>query len=872
MQHAEPSEAALRALAAELQATLGALSRLPVPTVAALDGLTLGGGLELALSCSFRVATDVPGEKPLGLPEVKLGLLPGGTGTTLLPALAGVSTALSMLLGGTSISVRHASNAGVVDAIRPRDEFWSSLLALGDSVAATGALPAAWRGHTRPLVPRIAFALLDGTAAGRWATLRLTHRSLCDRARKEPALHHMPAPWAILRTVALAVQGSGQGASLLAPSIPGPLRRGLHPATTTRRNICVSQRRGADPPLARVTAPRADEEALEHCIAAEASAFGALAASAQSKALCALFLDDKAAKREAREAASGVDEPEAGWRVRILGGVVGASDDGVSAADAAACCAASAHWVAEVAETLALGGVACEVQARGDGPHATDKLHAATLRAARSRFDALVRYAQRKRRVSAAEAEAAAGRCTWQSHAEEEEPRADAVLDARLAPLVGQPSHCVEQRAEAVRTLAEAAGWGTKRGSGLAAALAALRDSHVPGVTLAALPGTGRGAPGAALLSWGRPAHLAAAVEVSDLSGAGDGAWSPLARTLAAVLQRGAKGKTLVLSRRRSVSARLLGTHVAAAAVAARACGSLHTVHRALFARAGASRGPWAMVDAVGVHAAAHAVAGTLQGDGAGADAAEAVCGVTWELLLALRASGRVGGDAGSPLTGAGKEGGKPAPPGSAPPAHKALGLLPHGDATRAPVHRPPKVPRDDAVPMVLAPVGADTARDPEVDVAGAAALAEASRARAASLCVAEGQCSAQGVDLLACADGASCPALGGPLKALAAAGGVGDVEQRSILARAWLSEAAFPAAEGRAVSGDALVPALVPPDSVPDEETVHAWFPKHPSLPVAAVDPCLPLDSLAALAPLVLLACALLTAAAIALTASSLR
>lgn len=875
LQHAEPSEAALRNLAAELQETLGALSRLPVPTVAALDGLTLGGGLELALSCTFRVAVDVPGERPLGLPEVKLGLLPGGTGTTVLPALAGLSTSLSMLLSGSPISVRHASNTGVVDAIRPRDEFWSSLLALGDGVAATGGLPAAWSRCTRPLLPRIAFALLDGTAAGRWVTLQLTHRSLRNRARKEPALHRMPAPWVILRTVALAVQGPDQGASLLAPSVPGPLRRGLLPqpsrATVTRRNIDVVCLHTGGPLLARVAGPRAREADLGRCTSAEASAFGALAATAQSKALCALFMDDKAAKRQVGEAAAGVVEPHCGWRVCLLCGTVGASDRGVSPADAAACCATSAHWVAEVAETLALGGVAVEVVACGDGPHATDDLLSDVLHAARSRFDALVRYAQRKRHVPAAEAEAAAARCSWRSGSEHSPLLANAVLDARIAPLVGQPSYCVEQRAEAARTLAEAAGWDDATGGEIAVSVAALQCAHVPGVTLAALPGKGQGARGAALLAWGRPAHLAAVVELSDLSGDEGGAWSPLARSLAAILQRGARGKTVVLSRRRSASAVLLGTHVAAAAVAARVCGSLRTVHHAMFARAGASRGPWAMVDAVGVHAAAHAVAGAVRGDSP-SDAADAVCGVAWELLLAFRVWGRVGGDTGCPLTGAEQEGGAPLHPNSQIPAYEALRRMSHAVVARAPVHNPPQAPREGAVRAALAPMGVAAPRQPDADVAGAAALAEVSRTQVAWACVAGGECSAQGVDLLACADGASCPALGGPLKALAAAGGVREFERRVRGTQAWLSEAAFPAAAGRAVSGGALVPALVPTNGIPDTATVRSWFPEHPSLPVASVDTSLPLDSLAALAPLVLLACAVIAAIAVKLSATALE
>jgi len=82
--------------------------------VAAIHGTALGGGLELALGCHFRVADA--GSK-LGLPEVKLGLLPGGGGTARLPRLAGAAKALSMIVSGTPVSAGEAKVAGVVDAV-----------------------------------------------------------------------------------------------------------------------------------------------------------------------------------------------------------------------------------------------------------------------------------------------------------------------------------------------------------------------------------------------------------------------------------------------------------------------------------------------------------------------------------------------------------------------------------------------------------------------------------------------------------------------------------------------------------------------------------------------------------------------------------
>jgi 3-hydroxyacyl-CoA dehydrogenase len=82
--------------------------------VAAIDGTCLGGGLELALACDYRVAT--PGAK-LGLPEIKLGLLPGAGGTQRLPRLIGARAALEFMLKGSSISAERALELGVIDEI-----------------------------------------------------------------------------------------------------------------------------------------------------------------------------------------------------------------------------------------------------------------------------------------------------------------------------------------------------------------------------------------------------------------------------------------------------------------------------------------------------------------------------------------------------------------------------------------------------------------------------------------------------------------------------------------------------------------------------------------------------------------------------------
>ena len=90
------------------------LVALPFPTVAAIHGACLGGGLELALACKRRIATEHPKTK-LGLPEVQLGLLPGLGGTQRLPRLIGVPDALDLILTGRQVDARKARRLGLVD-------------------------------------------------------------------------------------------------------------------------------------------------------------------------------------------------------------------------------------------------------------------------------------------------------------------------------------------------------------------------------------------------------------------------------------------------------------------------------------------------------------------------------------------------------------------------------------------------------------------------------------------------------------------------------------------------------------------------------------------------------------------------------------
>ena len=88
------------------------------PVVAAIHGACLGGGLEWALACDYRIATDSP-KTTLGLPEVQLGLIPGAGGTQRLPALIGVQAALDLILTGKNVKPAKAKKLGLVDEVVP---------------------------------------------------------------------------------------------------------------------------------------------------------------------------------------------------------------------------------------------------------------------------------------------------------------------------------------------------------------------------------------------------------------------------------------------------------------------------------------------------------------------------------------------------------------------------------------------------------------------------------------------------------------------------------------------------------------------------------------------------------------------------------
>jgi 3-hydroxyacyl-CoA dehydrogenase/enoyl-CoA hydratase/3-hydroxybutyryl-CoA epimerase len=120
------------ALSRQGQRIFSQLEQLSIPIVAAIDGACLGGGLELAMSCTARVCSD-SGKTALGLPEVQLGLLPGSGGTQRLPKLVGLQKALDMMLTGKQLRAKQALKAGLVDDVVPN----SVLLNVAEQMAIT---------------------------------------------------------------------------------------------------------------------------------------------------------------------------------------------------------------------------------------------------------------------------------------------------------------------------------------------------------------------------------------------------------------------------------------------------------------------------------------------------------------------------------------------------------------------------------------------------------------------------------------------------------------------------------------------------------------------------------------------------------------
>ncbi len=126
------------AVGANFARALGALASIPRATIAAVNGYALGGGLELALACDFRVCAE---DARFGLPEVLLGVIPGGGGTQRLPRLIGPSRAKELIFTGRQVRAEEALSIGLVNRVAAPDSVlevalgWAGEFAAGPVLA-----------------------------------------------------------------------------------------------------------------------------------------------------------------------------------------------------------------------------------------------------------------------------------------------------------------------------------------------------------------------------------------------------------------------------------------------------------------------------------------------------------------------------------------------------------------------------------------------------------------------------------------------------------------------------------------------------------------------------------------------------------------
>jgi enoyl-CoA hydratase/carnithine racemase len=149
----------------QVQRVLAHLERLPQVTIAEIGGPALGGGLELALACDLRIAAE---DARLGLPEPRLGLIPGAGGTQRLPRIAGEAVARRLILGAEVITGVQALQLGIVQWAVPAKELPNRALAIARAIA---ALPAAALAEAKACI-----GAADGYERELEATLRLLGR------------------------------------------------------------------------------------------------------------------------------------------------------------------------------------------------------------------------------------------------------------------------------------------------------------------------------------------------------------------------------------------------------------------------------------------------------------------------------------------------------------------------------------------------------------------------------------------------------------------------------------------------------------------------------------------------------------------------
>jgi len=167
------------------------IAHLPQVTVALVDGVCVGGGLELALACDARLATEDP-KTQLGLPETKLGILPAWGGSTRLPRLIGLGAAIPLVTAGKTVNARKARRLGLVDDVVASQQLVPVAL---DLIEERGR-----GGHGRRPRKGMIQRFLDHTPPGRALTQRFARKAILKQTKGR-----FPAPMAALEVMASSV-------------------------------------------------------------------------------------------------------------------------------------------------------------------------------------------------------------------------------------------------------------------------------------------------------------------------------------------------------------------------------------------------------------------------------------------------------------------------------------------------------------------------------------------------------------------------------------------------------------------------------------------------------------------------------------------
>ena len=173
------------------QRILDKLEALPFPTIAVINGACLGGGLELALACRYRVATDHPKTK-IGLIEVSLGIIPGFGGTQRLPRLIGLERSLPLILGAKKLDGNQALKKGIVDSVFAHEVIHQKALAFAKNVMNSDDKFIRARRRPKGFISWI----LDRTLLGRFLVYQMAKKDVLAQSDG-----HYPAPLSALEVI-----------------------------------------------------------------------------------------------------------------------------------------------------------------------------------------------------------------------------------------------------------------------------------------------------------------------------------------------------------------------------------------------------------------------------------------------------------------------------------------------------------------------------------------------------------------------------------------------------------------------------------------------------------------------------------------------